>query len=189
MSFTGDFAKLRALRQRMGKLAEPETRHRLATVMGETARTQLVLGFRNGVNPYGEPWARLKRRKGKPLLDTGRLRSSFSANATATGFGLWSKTSYAVHHQYGTNGRRTASSRTQATDAGGRFLSHRKAGVKGGKNVVQIWVGFRRLNFKAGTGAIPPRMMVPSKERGFGNWREPLEAAGMRFIGRILRGK
>lgn len=37
----------------------------------------IKLGFRDSRDPWGRPWKPLKVRKGKPLIDTGKLRSSF----------------------------------------------------------------------------------------------------------------
>lgn len=195
MRVAGDFVKLRALQSRLASMQSPEAMQGLARVVGEAARTQLALGFRNSVDPYGGAWAALKqrRRRGvgrdKPLLDTGRLRNSFTYKATPDGLTIGTNVRYAKFHQYGTAGRSKASGRFQAVDASGKFMSRRKAGVKRPKGVVYLWHGVRRLEFKAGGGKIPARMMLPIKERGLGNWQEPMQRAAKRFVARKLRGK
>lgn len=184
MSFKGDFEKFRRLRAQLSNAMSDVNKARIAKVMGETARSELAKGFRNSVDPYGDAWAALKRRNGKPLLDTGRLRNSFVSNPSPTGFTLWSKVRYAKHHQYGTSGRSKASTRFQATAGSGRFMSRKKA-AKAKRGFIAV----RALNFQKGSGKIPARMMVPSQEKGFGNWKKPLEASAKRIISKILRGK
>lgn len=188
MGLSGDFAKLAALRARLRAAQSPDMMAGVARVVGEAARTQLALGFRQSVNPYGEPWAPLRRRKGKPLLDTGRLRNSFTYAATADGLRIGTNTKYAPYHQYGTGGRKTAGGRFQPVGPSGRFMSRKAAGVKRGKNVQYLWHGVRRLNYSVGSGKIPPRMMLPTADRGLGTWRDPMRDAAMRFIARKLRG-
>lgn len=184
MSMTGDFDKFRRLRNRLMKAGSPLNRLALSRVMGETARSQLMKGFRNSLDPYGSLWAELKSRRGKPLLDTGRLRNSFVSNPTENGFTLWTQTKYAKFHQYGTGGRKRASTRFQAIGKKGRFTSRIKAGKrKRGSTSV------RALNFKVGSGKIPARMMVPTESGGLGTWEAPLRSAAHRFLSKTLRGK
>ncbi|RYZ15739.1 MAG: hypothetical protein EOO70_06120 [Myxococcaceae bacterium] len=194
VSFRGNTTQLRELRRKLEILRGPETRTRLSKVMGNAAHKQLMDGFREGRDPYGSPWAPLarnrarNRRKGgtsKPLLDTGRMRRSFTVNATPSGFTLWTKTKYARYHQYGTNGRRAASSRVQAHRYG-RFISKREAGKKSRKGAVHLMVGLRHLNFKAGGGKIPQRMMIPDSS-GLGTWAPPMREAATRFFSRIFK--
>jgi phage gpG-like protein len=182
MKLTGDFAKLADLQKRLARIPTPETRTELARVVGEAARTQLTLGFRNSVDPYGVPWLPLKHRRGKPLLDTGRLRSSYTYTPSPTGVRIGTNVQYAKFHQYGTNGLRKAYSRNQAVKDN-LFWSHAKAGKQ-----KRGAVSFRRLNYAAGSGKIPARMMLPIKERGLGKWQEPMVQAAKRFIVRQLRG-
>lgn len=125
------------------------------------AITELSLGFRESRNPYGEPWAPLKVRRGKPLIDTGRLRSSFTVSFTPTGFRIGTNVDYAASHQYGTGGRKSAGTRFQPVGSKGRFISADAAGRRKRGSV-----GVRALSFSAGSGAIPARMMVPEGSLG-----------------------
>lgn len=59
-------------------------------------------GFREESDPEGNRWAPIKR-PGKILQKTGRLRASWSPEATSSGgFSLKSNVEYAEYHQYGT---------------------------------------------------------------------------------------
>ena len=62
----------------------------------------VMKGFRESRDPYGKKWAPIKHRKGRPLLDTGRLRSSFFGLVQGDGFKLGTRVSYAGFHQNGT---------------------------------------------------------------------------------------
>jgi phage gpG-like protein len=78
-----------------------ETKATMLKLAAAEALKLVQLGFRKGVDPYGKPWAPLKRRNGKPLRDTGRLANSFTARPTAEGFVVGTNTDYAPHHQWG----------------------------------------------------------------------------------------
>lgn len=46
--------------------------------IGRIIKTRIGLGFKFSKTPHGAPWLPLKLRKGQPLVDTGRLRSSIT---------------------------------------------------------------------------------------------------------------
>lgn len=103
----GDFGKLaqmRAMFARLNASAVPD----LARLLGAEAVTQVQMGFRSSEDPNGQPWAPLAWRTGRPLLDTGRLRSSFTANINRSGFEIGTNVGYSVYHQYGARIRRRA---------------------------------------------------------------------------------
>lgn len=186
MGLKGDFAKLDALRRRMKRIASDDgARLQVTKVAGAAALAELKRGFRDSRDPYGDGWAKLKSRKGKPLLDTARLGRSFSVRATPQGFSIGTNVVYAPFHQYGTAGRRKAASRSVAVGRRGRFLSKAKAGSTKRRRAVR----FRRLNFKAGGGKIPPRMMLPSRARGLDNWNAAITEAANRVLSKLMRGK
>ena len=58
-------------------------------------------GFETGTDPAGRRWAPLKRRKGKPLLDTGTLMRSFIRSASEAGVTVGTATVSAALHQFG----------------------------------------------------------------------------------------
>jgi phage gpG-like protein len=103
----GDFGRLEDLVRRAAEIASPQFRHRVLQNVAEAARTEIVLGFERGADPYGRKWEPLKARRGRriggqPLLDTGRLRSSFFVSPTSQGIVVRTNVSYAGYHQFGT---------------------------------------------------------------------------------------
>lgn len=101
MSARGDFNKLMGLVARLRRLGTDEARRELAARLGAVAVKLVADGFAAERNPYGRPWAKLKRRVGRILEDTGRLKNSFYPVVTPKGFAIRSDVGYAVHHQYG----------------------------------------------------------------------------------------
>lgn len=63
------------------------------------AVTQVKLGFRQSRDPYGNAWAPLKHRDGRPLRDTGRLNNSFTAKAENGRLRVGTNVEYAPTHQ------------------------------------------------------------------------------------------
>lgn len=122
----GDFAKLAKLTDRFETTSRPKFRAEMSRVLAAEALKLVQMGFRTSTDPYGNAWAALKHRKGKPLLDTARLRSSFSAHSDMSGFVVGTNVTYAKFHQYGTGGRKKASTERRFT-SGGKFISSRKA--------------------------------------------------------------
>ncbi len=98
----GDFGKLAGLAAKLRAASGGKVYEALKKNLAAEALTQMQLGFRGSRDPYGQVWRPLKKRRGKPLLDTGRLRGSFSYQVTSTGFRLGTVTVYAAAHQYGT---------------------------------------------------------------------------------------
>jgi phage virion morphogenesis protein len=76
--------------------------------LGETMRGQTVKRFVTKTGPDGKGWApwaasTARRRKGGSLMvDTGRLRNSFSFKVTSPRLTLGSNVNYARYHQFGT---------------------------------------------------------------------------------------
>ncbi len=101
MGVTGDFTKLDRLIKKLDAAARGAAMESVKKALADEATSQLAFGFRMSRDPYGTPWRPLKRRQGKPLLDTGRLRGSFSAQLTSTGFRIGSNVVYAAPHQFG----------------------------------------------------------------------------------------
>jgi phage gp36-like protein/phage gpG-like protein len=103
----GDFGRLEDLVRRAAQVASPAFRQRVLKNVAEAARTEIVLGFERSRDPYGNTWRPLqnpsrRRRGGRPLLDTGRLRSSWFVGATANGIVARTNVTYAGFHQHGT---------------------------------------------------------------------------------------
>jgi phage gpG-like protein len=107
----GDFAALALLEKRLATLGKRGTRDAVKAMAAEA--TDLVAeGFRTSTAPDGTAWrplakarARNRRRgdRGKPLLDTGRLRASVTTapRISGDGFVITADPIYAATHQYG----------------------------------------------------------------------------------------
>jgi phage gpG-like protein len=57
--------------------------------------------FQTSSDPDGSPWAPLKYRQGKPLLDKGLLRASIQSAVTPAGLTLFTNRPGAAAHQWG----------------------------------------------------------------------------------------
>jgi phage gpG-like protein len=79
----GDFGALEDLQARIRAVTQPGFKEAVARRLTGTAIKLLADEFRKSQNPYGAPWKPPKHRKGKPLLDTGRLRAA-SVGQTAS---------------------------------------------------------------------------------------------------------
>lgn len=189
MSLKGDFAKLATLQAKVRKIADGSILERLGSVLGATSVAQAQLGFRGSVDPYGSAWESLKKREGKPLLLTGRLRSSFSYKVFSKGWSVDTNAAYAGAHQYGVDKTvsRTVKEYLQAVDARGRFTRVGKPGrdargkfLKRGAKVA----GYRKMGGKHEVRMrLPQRMMLPISSRGLGPiWNKALNEATRRFL-------
>lgn len=69
--------------------------------IGMDVAEMVRLQFRDSRSPYGQAWAPLKFRSGKPLLDTGRLRNSITHRASRSSVEIGTNFPYAPTHQYG----------------------------------------------------------------------------------------
>lgn len=69
--------------------------------IGRVLVNRIRLCFKMGVDPWGNPWAALKMRKGQPLRDTGRLQRSITSRADAEGVTVGTNVFYAPTHQFG----------------------------------------------------------------------------------------
>jgi hypothetical protein len=125
VAITGDYAGLRDLQQRVAAIAEGKFVPELAQRMAAAGLKQLADQFKGSVDPYGEPWAPVVRKRARdtkakarraksgrfvptdrPLVDTGRLRAAATgAQANQSSGSLVRITipvEYASFHQEGT---------------------------------------------------------------------------------------
>jgi len=101
MAVRGDIDGLKKLADRVRQLTTAGFRTELAQVLGAAAKKQVADEFLQSRDPYGKPWEPLAWRKGKPLLDTGRMRNSVAVESRPNGFKLSIATVYAPIHQAG----------------------------------------------------------------------------------------
>jgi phage gpG-like protein len=169
VSVRGDFAKLAKLQAKVKTLASDDRRIRLANVMGAAAVTEVQLGFRETRDPYGRAWAPLLLRQGgKPLLDTGRLRSSYSYQASMRGFTLGTNFIGAGVHQHGAT----------ITPKRAKFLRF-KGKIHGRTRRTTGWIFAKSVT-------IPRRQMVPEGRLG-PRWSKVFHETGARFFSRIMK--
>jgi phage gpG-like protein len=69
--------------------------------IGSVVANRVRLCFTLGIDPWNSPWAALKIRKGQPLVDTGRLRSSITSKADNSGVTIGTNVKSARVHQFG----------------------------------------------------------------------------------------
>lgn len=169
MAFKGDFAKLARLQSQVKALASNDRKLQLANVVGAAALTELQLGFRESRDPYGNAWEELKLRAGgKPLLDTGRLRSSFSYQPRAGGFIIGTNFIGGAVHQYGATIRPVRA----------KFLRF-KGKIHGRKRKTTGFIFAKEVT-------IPRRQMVPEGQLG-DRWSKAFKGAAKRFFSRIMK--
>jgi phage gpG-like protein len=88
-------AKLKALVNATGNM-QP-----VFASVGRVIVNRIRLCFKLGLDPWANPWARLKIRKGQPLRDTGRLNRSIVSNPDKDGVTIGTNVQFAAVHQYG----------------------------------------------------------------------------------------
>lgn len=116
-ALTGDFAKLNQLAAKLA--GAPKVLEAAARNMADEALSLVAQGFDAEQDPDGVPWKPLKKRIGKILQDTGRLKASWHRiSVNQTGFKIAAGAEYAKYHQHGT---RRMVARKQVPDSGGRL--------------------------------------------------------------------
>lgn len=74
-----------------------------AVKLGEQAvLSQVALGFRNGVDPYGKKWKPLTYRNGQPLLKTHIMSKSFTGESSGDTIRIGNNVERTIFHQGGT---------------------------------------------------------------------------------------
>lgn len=99
----GAWARAGASLQRLARLRLTD----LHDAVGEHLVSATRRRFKEGRDPEGRAWPKLKKRKGKkgkaakPLLLSGRLRSSITAKADQSGVAVGTNVVYAARHNFG----------------------------------------------------------------------------------------
>lgn len=134
--------------------------------VGQTLVGNVQLGFDKSVSPYGTPWLALKHRQGKPLIDSGKLRSSVNYQVSGNSVEVGTNREYAAVHQFGADIARAAYSKLvrHRTDAKGNLLRTKHFNGRGlifakdsHQRVQERWfeVGAHKVN-------IPARPFLPT---------------------------
>lgn len=187
---SGDYAALAGLQGKIAQLANGTAQAQLVKVIAAEAITQAQLSFRESRDPYGTAWAPLKHREGKPLLLTGRLRSSIAVQMSGpTAFRIGTNVHYALFHQQGVDKVFTRKARSQVAI---RRTSGKGAGrfekLRGRKSIPRraevIHFAERSMHL-----VIPRRAFFPDAERLGPIWSKAFVDAGNAALLRILGGK
>lgn len=101
VSFTGDFKTLEKWASKVA--SAPAVLDDIGENLAEEGIDLIKEGFEKETDPYGRKWAPLKRRKGRILQKTARMKNSYHREyANRTGFKIGAGVNYAKHHQHGT---------------------------------------------------------------------------------------
>lgn len=138
------FASVAKIQAGLNQLAGPQ-KAVLQKVLGQAAIAQASIGIRLSKTPYGEPFAALTSRVGKPLRRTGNniQRSWTAGQETPAAFVFGSRFKWLATHQYGAVIRPKRA----------KYLRFRMEST--GKALL------RRLEV-----TIPRRQMIPEKDTG-----------------------
>ena len=183
---TGDFSGLKQLAIAMSALGEPPARRELSAVLGEEARTQALIGFQRGVDPYDVKWKPIRYRQGQPLRDTGRLQNSITGSgglrSYERGFSITTDVFYAATHQYGAT-IKAKRARPHYHFGSGDMVSYTESRpmlvfkVRGRGGKVR-WVSKAQVT-------VPRRQFMPEGHLG-PRWEKGLEAQAGEFLQRKL---
>jgi phage gpG-like protein len=190
----GDFTKLNRLAANLKGLKESAWRSAAGATMGATALKLVADGFRNSKDPYGKPWkpiggaGRRKGKKDKPhkiLLDTGRLRASFSYRVVPVGFTISSGVVYAAVHQFGHTFSRKARTAAMKRHKSGsfRFMSRKALGKALARSTKRPPRNVKLVTIGAHKQVVNARPMLPRHRLG-PIWTKALTAAGQRELKR-----
>lgn len=184
MKVSGPDGALRAIYVKVRALGENKLRIAISKQLAEQAITEVRKGFRASVDPYEKPWAPPQFRAGKTLLDSGRLRNSFSyQSVTARGFKVGTNVIYAPVHQYGAT---IKPKKAKALRFKVPMLGPAPKG--GGKGKRSGGTGSAFVFAKSVT--IPMRRMMPVKTLGLGaKWQRAFNRAAAAALRRHMISK
>lgn len=100
LEFSGDFKRLDIFVEGLSKL--PKAAQIICDQLAEETLELIREGFETSTDPYGNPWEPPKMRAGRPMEDTGGLRSSWHKRLESGGFTVASGKAYAAMLQRGT---------------------------------------------------------------------------------------
>jgi phage gpG-like protein len=172
MPLAGDFRKLAALREAAARVGTGRWRAPLSRLLAARALELVQAQFDRSQDPYGQRWKAPQFRRGRPLLNTGNLRSSFDVTSSASGFPLRSKHPGARLHNYGGVVRPVRA----------RVLAFRVGGTRGGHGRGARWVFAKKV-------VIPQRRILPAAGKLGGTWASALRATAAQFMRDQLQGR
>lgn len=129
---------LKQLQKQLKLVQSPGFKRKLLKQLAVEGLNQVAISFDKEQDPYGngwKPWApgtAAKRRGGKILTDTARLRNSFRATSSAETFTISTRVAYAAIQNYGGKPKRRARQSVLGARAG-RGVMHRPSGANLGR--------------------------------------------------------
>jgi phage gpG-like protein len=102
MSFSVKMSGLDKLAAKLKKAKASSIKKVVIEAVTDELVSLVLQGFSSSSDPWGKPWDAPKRRDGKPLLDTGRLRNSITGLHGVVG----SNVVYAATHNFGDKKRK-----------------------------------------------------------------------------------
>jgi phage gpG-like protein len=119
----GAKAKLSALQKAANNMAP------VYATIGRVLVNRIRLCFKLGIDPWANPWAKLKIRKGQPLRDTGRLQRSIVSSPDAQGVTVGTNLVYAPVHQFGATIEPVKAKRLVFPGPGGKLIFAKKVTI------------------------------------------------------------
>lgn len=163
----GDFKALERFAAKIESAGRDSTMRILGEQLAEETIELIKQGFETSTDPYGKPWEKLQVREGKPLEDTGGLKTSWhTANVGPRGFTVESGKDYAVYHQKGTGIHGPSKQPIRPV----RAKALRIPGV-----------GYRKQ-----VAGSPKRRMVPDAGRLSARWRRQLVEAATETLSELF---
>jgi len=124
--------------------------------IGADLLKRVQLNFKSSQSPDGAAWKALKSRKGKPLLDTTRLRNSITYQVDGDSVAIGTNVIYAAVHQFGHTFDRAARSQHA-------YFNQRKDGSINRRFVAKHKSNFaQRVTIGAHSVTIPARPFLPT---------------------------
>ncbi len=182
MPLNGDFVKLKRVIHQAHQLAGKRWRRGVTKQMSEET-VELVRGtFQRSTAPDGAKWAPLRKRRGRPLLDTGRLRNSVLRHSDADGYKVFTNVVYAALQNFGGTVSQGAREQVSFHNRRGRFISEKKTKrlKKWSSSLAKI--GARSFGVPA-RPFFPPQGSLPS------GWARRLRRVASTYVSLVARGQ
>lgn len=96
----GDFARLKQLIKRVEGVEDKALLRQMRTQVSRGVKALILEGFDQARAPWGQRW-KPTRDGGKPLVETGALRGSFTVKTSGSAIVVSNKVPYAAVHQEG----------------------------------------------------------------------------------------
>lgn len=94
-------ARIQAVQERLRSAADQGKLTKALGALGRVLVNRIRIGFSRGVSPEGLAWKKPAFRVGQPLVDTSRLRNSFSFKVVGNEVTVGTNVLYARVHQFG----------------------------------------------------------------------------------------